>query len=207
MAKAKISRTLEGVRSGRYIRYSGVFLFLSLILLSLRSGFGIVLGTLFSAISLILAFYNFILIKNNRYIKLRAEYIAWFTVFAIVGFYASYGIVTGDTMLVRSLTGSLVTATSLSAVFAVTVYEKIKDLTIKNKSRLTREILDLNIRLATYPILVSVGAVFTSILALTFSDSNFIFSIFLINVTVTAVLLTLITSVGILKEEIMRELE
>jgi hypothetical protein len=207
MAKVKIARSMEGVRSGRYIMYTGVILFLSLLFLSLRSVQGIVLGTFFAAVALLIALYNYTTIKNNRYIKLRAKYLALFAVAAVVGFYASYGIANGDITLVRSLTGALITATSISAVFAVTMYEKLKEITIKNKSSLSREILDLNIRLATYPILISVGAVFASILALTVSGSNFILSIFLINVTITAVLLTLITSVEILKEDIMRELE
>ncbi len=195
----------ERVQAGRRIEFIAILLLLSMLFLSLRSFRSILIGAVFSLICICLAAYNF-LVARDRFVKLRAKYIVAFIILAIFGYYASFGIAIGDTTLIRSLAGSLITATSISAVFAVTIYEKVKELTLRHKRRLTQELLDISVRLATYPILVSVVAVFASILALVFSGTNFIFSVFLINVTITFVLLTLMMSVELLKEDLMREL-
>ncbi len=195
----------ERVRAGRRVEFIAALLLLSMVTLSLRSSGFSVLGIISSVLCLALAFYNF-LVANDRYIRLRAKYIVGFVALAIFGYYASFSIASGDITLIRSLTGSLITATSISAVFAVTIYEKVKELTLRHRGRMTQELLDISVRLATYPILVSVVAVFASILALIFSGSNFIFSIFLVNITITFVLLALIMSVELLKEDLMREL-
>ena len=172
---------------------------------SLRNFDSEVIGAILSLLCLGLAFYNFLSVKD-RYVKLRAKYIVGFVALAIVGYYSSFSIANGDVAVVRSLAGALITATSISAVFAVTIYEKVKELTLRHKTRLTKELLDISVRLATYPILVSVVAIFASVLALMFSGTNFVFSILLINTTITFVLLTLIMSVELLKEDLMREL-
>ena len=177
----------------------------SVLFLSLRSFRSTAIGVVLSLLCLGLAFYNFTA-AHERFIKLRAKYIVGFVAIAIVGYYASFSIAHGDVTLIRSLASALITATSISAVFAVTIYEKVKELTLRHKRKLTDELLDISIRLATYPILVSIVALFASILALVFSDTNFIFSILLINVTITFVLLTLIMSLELLKEDLMREL-
>ena len=205
MVKKLIKRSDEAVVSGRRLEAIVVLDMVALVLLSIRSSNEIRIGTLFAVLTICLAFYNYKRLEN-RFLKLRAKYALLAVVMAIIGYYASYGIVRGDTVLVTSLAQALVTATSISAVFAVAMYEKISNVTILNKNILSKEILDINIRLAIYPILISVGAVFASILALIFARSNFILSVLLINLTVTAVLLTLITSVALLKEDLLRRL-
>ena len=206
MAKRKQNTyVMERVHAGRRIEFIAVLLLLSMLFLSLRSYRFSVLGAIFSLLCLALAFYNFLVVKD-RFLKLRAKYIVGFVALAIVGYYSSFSIANGDVTLIRNLSGSLITATSISAVFAVTIYEKVKELTLRHKTRLTKELLDISVRLATYPILISVVAVFASVLALVFSGSNFVFSVLLINVTITFVLLTLIMSVELLKEDLMREL-
>lgn len=204
MAK-KIQRSNEGVRSGKRLEYVAVLTFLSLVSLSMRSNITLVFGIFLSLFAIALVFYNYHALKSG-FLKLRAKYAMLTVVLAVVGYYAAYSIPRGDVTLIVELTTALVTATSISAVFAVNMYEKISSITVRNKHRLSKEILDINIRLATYPILISVGAVFASILALIVANTHFTFSIFLINVTVTSVLLTLITSVALLKEDLLRQL-
>lgn len=205
MAKRKNSYVQERVGAGRRIIFIGILLLLAMLFLSLRSLPSTAIGVILSLLCLGLAFYNFMTCQD-RFIKLRAKYIVGFVALAIVGYYASFSIARGDITLIRSLGSALITATSISAVFAVTIYEKVKELTLRHQRKLTKELLDISIRLATYPILVSIVALFASILSLVFSDTNFIFSILLINITVTFVLLTLTMSLELLKEDLMREL-
>jgi hypothetical protein len=196
----------QRIRSGRRSIYIGFLLLLSLVFLSVRIFGSTAIGSLFTLLCLGLAAYNYIIIRD-KYLKLRAQYILGFVVLSLFAYYGAFGIAYNDTVLVRSLAGALITATSISAVFAVSIYEKMKEITVKNKHELTKELKDISIRLATYPVLISVAAVFTSIFALVFSDANFIFTVFLINVTITFVLITLMMSVELLKEDLMRQLE
>lgn len=205
MPKKKIQRSSEGVQHGRMLEYIAALTFVTLVLLSLRRPLATVLGVFLSLITVGVAFFSYVILKG-RFLKLRARYVLLIVVLAMVAYYATFGIATGDTELLVSLSTALITATSISAVFAVTMYEKISTITIKRKNEFSQEILDINVRLATYPILISVGAVFASILALMFAHSNFRISIFLINATITAVLLTLLTSVALLKEDLLRQL-
>jgi len=203
--KEPTSMVRQRVNSGRNIESIIALLLFSMLMLSLRNTFGIVLGTLTSLICIGIAIYNF-LTSKEPFLKLRAKYIVGMVLLAIIGYYASFRIVNGDITLIRSLASALITATSISAVFAVTIYEKIKELTLKHEGRYQKDIIDISVRLATYPLLISVVAIFSAVLALVVSDTNFLFSVFLINVTITFVLATLIMSVELLKEDLMREL-
>lgn len=195
----------ERVRAGRDIEIIGAMLMLALLSLSLRNVFANVIGSLLSLFILVFAFYSYKR-PRNRYIKMRAKYFFFFALLSIFAYYGSHAIPKGDITLMTSLAGALVTATSISAVFAGTIYEKMKETTLRNRKSMPEEVIDLTVRLAIYPIIISILALFASILALVFSASSFVFSIILVNVAITFVLLALITSVEFLKEDLLRQL-
>jgi hypothetical protein len=210
MAKAKKTShstyISERTSFGTRLELLGILLLIDLVLLSFRNPVIISLGSIISIIIVVIALYSYLLPKNIH-MKTRARYMLLFVVLSIFAYYGTHGITKGDTPLMTALGESLVTATSISAVFAGTIYEKMRALTVDHGKKLPKEVVDIVVRLAIYPMVISVIAVFTAILALVFSSSNFIFSIILINATITFVLLTLLTSVELLKEELTRQLE
>ncbi|MDE1871230.1 MAG: hypothetical protein KGI06_03250 [Candidatus Micrarchaeota archaeon] len=196
----------ERIKSSKQLETIGAFILLDLVLVSLRNPFVTFIGVIVSILILIFAIYSYIGTKS-KYLKMRARYMVFFVILALFTYYGSYGIPRGDTALMIAIGESLVTATSISAVFAGTIYEKMKEATITNKHRMPKELIDIVARLAIYPMIISIAAVFTAILALVFSSSHFLFSIILVNLTITSILLALITSVELLKEDLERQLD
>ncbi len=195
----------ERIESGRNAIIIGLALIADLVLFSIRGNLFTSLGVIASLLIVLFGIANYFR-ASNMYLRMRAKYIMFFIVLSIFTYLGSRTIPPNDAQVMYAIGQSLVTATSISAVFAVTIYEKLQDVTVRNKSRISRELKDIAIRLAVYPILVSVLAVFSSVLILVFS-SSFLFSIILLNITVTFILLTLITSVELLKEDLMRSLD
>lgn len=205
MAKnGKIGISAERRASSKRMVYVGIFLGLSLIFLSLRGRFAY-LGPVFSTIAIIITGYSYFSTKNES-LKLRAKYMLLFVVLCVISYHASLGIANGNVTLLSSLGATLVEATSISAVFAGTIYEKVRSMAINSKHKLDRELIESMVRVATYPLLISIIAIFCSILSLMESINHFGLSIFLINITITFVLLTLISGVELLKEDLTRQL-
>lgn len=189
----------------RRVMLMAVFLLLAMIFISVRRPFYIALGVVFSILTIALPLYS-LLTAEDIFVRIRIRYVLLFVVLSLTAYFATLGIANGDTALLRTIGSSLITATSIGAVFAGTIYEKVKEKTLVNRGKLSRRSIGISICIAIYPLLVSVIAVFASVMLLILASTNFIFSIFLCNATITAILVTLIMSVELLREDLARQL-
>jgi hypothetical protein len=182
-----------------------VFLALAMLMVSARSPAYLVGGIFFSALAIAIPLYG-VISNRDSFLKVRNRYTLLFVVLCVIAYFSTLGIANGDTTLLRTLGSALITATSISAVFAGTIYEKVREVALLYRKKMDARAIRMSIRLAIYPLLVSIIAVFSSIMLLVLSGSNFVLSVLLCNITITAILLTLLMSVELLREDLTRQL-
>jgi hypothetical protein len=182
-----------------------LFLLLAMLAISTQQQAYVGIGIVFSLLAMAIPAYSF-LTSRDKYVRIRNRYTLFFIVLCIITYFATLTIKSSDTTLLRTLGSALITATSISAVFAGTIYERIKEISLLYKKKMDAHMIRMSIRLAIYPLLASVVAVLSSILLLILAGSNFFLTVLLCNFTITAVLVTLLMSVEILREDLTRQL-